>query len=227
MDIEAAPWIQGKAGEPEDTVASAGSHLRAKSSIDIQVEHGDLHPPSRRKNKTDKRDAYRIGLMISRFDRSELPEVSVPSEREEELQRLAAEQELTPYLMSVPGVGPNVVTAFLAYVGDGGRFATAGQVAAYAGLVPRVDCSGEAEIRGDIEVRESGASKIAVAGSLVVDAFQGWGQAEDQVCGSLESSSCDEIKVLWNRKHGTGGLTINIGVGGAEKTGGHRRHNGI
>jgi transposase len=84
--------------------------------------------------------------MISRFDRSELPEVSVPSEWEEEMRTyVSAEQELTPYLMSVPGVGPNVVTAFLAYVGDGSRFATAGQVAAYAGLVPRVDCSGEAE----------------------------------------------------------------------------------
>lgn len=181
-------------------------------------------------NKTDKLDAYRIGLMISRFDRSELPEVKVPSEQEEEmrtyvsakqyfvssrtrtinrlhalyvqagitnieskdlknhegreksakalagffvvtaqalgdeidiaeknvqlleekLQSLAAAHELTPYLMSVPGVGPNVVTAFLAYVGDGSRFATAAQVAAYAGLVPRVDCSGETERHGGI-----------------------------------------------------------------------------
>jgi transposase len=181
-------------------------------------------------NKTDKLDAYRIGLMISRFDRSELPEVSVPSEKEEEmrtyvsakqfftssrtrainrlhalyvqagitdvegkdlkikaerdrrghelpgffrvaamalgreidateenietfeaeLQRLAAEHELTPYLMSVLGVGPNVVTAFLAYVGNGSRFNTAGQVSAYAGLVPRVDCSGETERYGGI-----------------------------------------------------------------------------
>jgi transposase len=181
-------------------------------------------------NKTDRLDAYRIGLMISRFDRSELPEVSVPSEQEEEmrtyvsakqffvssrtravnrlhalyvqagitnvesrdlkthderekssqiltgfllvtakaigneidvaesnvemlekkLRDLAAAHELTPFLLSVPGVGPNVVAAFLAYIGDGSRFATAAQVAAYAGLVPRVDCSGDTEIRGSI-----------------------------------------------------------------------------
>jgi len=181
-------------------------------------------------NKTDKLDAYRIGLMVSRFDRSELPEVTVPSEREEEmrtyvsakqfftdsrtrlinrlhalyvqagitdvegrelktvaerekralglkgffgvtaaalgreiaaaesnidvlekeLERIVATDELAPYLLSVPGVGPNVVTAFLAFIGNGDRFANAAQVANYAGLVPRVDCSGETERRGGI-----------------------------------------------------------------------------
>jgi len=181
-------------------------------------------------NKTDRLDAYRIGLMISRFDRSELPEVTVPTEREEmmrtyvsakqfftdsrtrlinrlhalyvqagitdvesrelktheerirrgedlegffkitaealcreidttetnigeleqELSAIVAKDELAPYLLSVPGVGPNVVTAFLAFIGNGDRFANAAQVANYAGLVPRVDCSGETERRGGI-----------------------------------------------------------------------------
>jgi transposase len=32
------------------------------------------------------------------------------------------ENELTPYIMSVPGVGPSFALAFLAYVGDGSRF---------------------------------------------------------------------------------------------------------
>jgi transposase len=58
--------------------------------------------------------------------------------------------ELTPYLLSIPGVGPSLAMAFLAYVGDGRRFSTGAQVANYTGLVPRVDCSGETNRYGSI-----------------------------------------------------------------------------
>jgi transposase len=52
--------------------------------------------------------------------------------------------------MSVPGVGPGLAAAFLAYIGDGKRFSKASEVAHYVGLVPRVDCSGETKRYGNI-----------------------------------------------------------------------------
>jgi transposase len=58
--------------------------------------------------------------------------------------------ELAPYIMSIPGIGIGIAGVLLAYLGDGSRFSTAGQVANYAGLVPRVDCSGATERYGSI-----------------------------------------------------------------------------
>jgi len=68
----------------------------------------------------------------------------------EELRTMVAEHELAPYVMSIPGVGPEVAAAFLAYVGDGSRFAGPAQVANYIGFVPRIDCSGETNRYGHI-----------------------------------------------------------------------------
>ncbi|MDR0642090.1 MAG: IS110 family transposase [Treponema sp.] len=45
-------------------------------------------------------------------------------------------------LQRVPGVGPVVSLAYVAYVGDGSRFENAAQVSNYLGLAPRVDISG-------------------------------------------------------------------------------------
>jgi len=69
---------------------------------------------------------------------------------EKELREMVAQHELAPYVMSVPGVGPGVAAAFLAYVGDGSRFSSPAQVANYIGLVPRLDCSGETNRYGHI-----------------------------------------------------------------------------
>lgn len=180
--------------------------------------------------KTDKEDAYKLALLISRYKEEELPIVSVPSEREERMRStvtlkqyfvklrtsllnrlhavyvqagltyvkksdlatavsrekmclklsedhqwaakmieselgiteaqiamlddriegLIAEHELSPYVMSIPGVGPGVAAAFLAFVGDGKRFSSPAQVANYVGLIPRIDCSGETNRYGRI-----------------------------------------------------------------------------
>jgi transposase len=67
-----------------------------------------------------------------------------------EMRAMVAEHELAPYVMSLPGVGPGVAAAFLAYVGDGSRFSSPAQVANYIGLVPRLDCSGETNRYGHI-----------------------------------------------------------------------------
>lgn len=66
------------------------------------------------------------------------------------MRTMVAEHELAPYIMSLPGVGPGVAAAFLAYVGDGSRFSSPSQVANYIGLVPRLDCSGETNRYGHI-----------------------------------------------------------------------------
>jgi transposase len=60
------------------------------------------------------------------------------------------ENELTPFVMSVPGVGPSFAMAFLAYVGDGSRFSRASEVSNYVGIVPRVDQSGDTARYGHI-----------------------------------------------------------------------------
>ena len=86
--------------------------------------------------------AYRFERIIRALEEN-LEEV------EQRIRELVGRHELTPYLMSIPGVGPNLVAAFLGYLGDGKRFKRE-TVAAYAGLVPRVDCSGDQNHYGNI-----------------------------------------------------------------------------
>jgi transposase len=60
------------------------------------------------------------------------------------------ENELAPYVMSIPGVGLGIASVLLAYLGDGSRFSHMKEVANYAGFTPRVDCSGETNRYGRI-----------------------------------------------------------------------------
>jgi transposase len=69
--------------------------------------------------------------------------------REQVAERVRS-SELAPYVMSIPGIGIDIAGVLLAYLGDGSRFSTAAQVANYAGLAPRVDCSGMTEHYGSI-----------------------------------------------------------------------------
>jgi transposase len=71
-------------------------------------------------------------------------------EMEEKVNKKTREHELAPYIMSIPGVGIGLAGVLLAYLGDGSRFSRASQVANYAGLVPKVDCSGDTERYGSI-----------------------------------------------------------------------------
>ena len=68
----------------------------------------------------------------------------------EKISERVKQNELTPYIMSIPGVGMGLAAAFLAYIGDGNRFSKSSEVANYVGLVPRIDCSGETERYGHI-----------------------------------------------------------------------------
>ncbi|MDR1389223.1 MAG: IS110 family transposase [Treponema sp.] len=69
------------------------------------------------------------------------------------LEEKTRENELAPYVMSIPGVGLGIAGVLLAYLGDGSRFSHAKEVANYAGFTPRVDCSGETERYGHISKR--------------------------------------------------------------------------
>jgi transposase len=129
--------------------------------------------------KTDTADAMKIARLIQRFPIEELPTVPIPTEKEMRDQAIVKEtgftkqertryinrlhaqftgsgittivkSELTHYVMSVPGVGPQTALAFLAYFGDGKRFSTEKEVGNYSGLVPRVDISGSIVRYGSI-----------------------------------------------------------------------------
>jgi transposase len=69
----------------------------------------------------------------------------------EKLAEIVRGSELAPYSMSIPGVGPALVSAFIAYIGDGDRFDTAGEGANYGGLTPELDCSGDTARYGHIQ----------------------------------------------------------------------------
>ena len=59
---------------------------------------------------------------------------------------------LGPVLVTLPGVGPRTGAKILAEIGDGHRFATGSQLAAYAGLAPVTRQSGSS-IRGEAQSR--------------------------------------------------------------------------
>jgi transposase len=69
----------------------------------------------------------------------------------EKIAGIVRESELAPYVMSIPGVGPSLAAAFIAYIGDGDRFSTAAEVANYVGLTPVLDCSGDTSRYGHIQ----------------------------------------------------------------------------
>lgn len=73
---------------------------------------------------------------------------------DEERTEILRSNELTPIVMSVPGVGPDTALAFLAFIGTGERFSKSSEVSNYIGLVPKVDQSGDITRYGHINKRE-------------------------------------------------------------------------
>jgi len=67
-----------------------------------------------------------------------------------EIRRLSARDEVCAQLMTAPGVGPLVVSAYVATIDDPKRFPSGDEIAAYIGLVPSVHQSGDTEHRGRI-----------------------------------------------------------------------------
>jgi transposase len=69
---------------------------------------------------------------------------------EERLDAFAAQQPRVRHLRSAPGIGRRLSETVVAIIGDPHRFKNARQVAAYAGLVPRVFQSGSIDRKGRI-----------------------------------------------------------------------------
>ncbi len=59
----------------------------------------------------------------------------------DKIQAVHRASEVSQRLSAVPGIGPITATALLASLGDGKAFASARQVSAWLGLVPRQDSS--------------------------------------------------------------------------------------
>jgi transposase len=77
---------------------------------------------------------------------------------EAQLARGVATNAAARRLCTVPGVGPVTAAAVVATLDDVRRFASAGQVAAYVGLVPRERSSGEQQRRGPLT--KAGNSRV-------------------------------------------------------------------
>lgn len=69
---------------------------------------------------------------------------------EKELNAIARESSAVNLLRTIPGVGPRTAEAFVAYVDQPARFRSVKQVAAYFGLVPSQDQSGDRNRLGHI-----------------------------------------------------------------------------
>lgn len=84
-----------------------------------------------------------------------------------ELNALLSEHPLAEVLTSMPGVGARTAVALLLTLGDGRTFATAGHLAAYAGLAPVTRQSGRT-IRGERQPRRGNR---ALKSALYLSAF--------------------------------------------------------
>jgi transposase len=104
------------------------------------IKKADLQTEERRQEKLALLRGIYIGMATRNMITIDMTEKQI-DELEREQIRMLNENELTPYALSMPGVGPATALAFLAYVGDGSRFSRASEVSNYVGLVPKVDIS--------------------------------------------------------------------------------------
>jgi transposase len=101
--------------------------------------------------------------------------MALVAEAEGRLDALGAEDERVKLLRTIPGVGARTAEVVVAHLGDAGRFRTAGEVSAYAGLVPRQFQSGEMDRKGRITRRGPGLlRKVLVEAAWLMQRYNGW-----------------------------------------------------
>jgi transposase len=125
-----------------------------------------------------------------------------------EVQHAAARDPIATALQQLRGIGPVLALTIRAEIGDIGRFATPGQLASYAGLVPRVDASAGRIRYGRITRRGSpwlrwAFVEAAVHGTRRTDRVGRWGRGLAMRKGVLKARVAlarvlaEEIHRLW------------------------------
>jgi transposase len=100
------------------------------------------------------------------------------TQAEAALDRLAAADPHTALIETIPGVGPRTAEAVAAHLGDPHRFASAKQVGAYAGLVPKQYQSGVTDRKGRITRRGPGVlRKLLVECAWCMLRYNAWARA--------------------------------------------------
>ncbi len=121
------------------------------------------HPEIRSKHiKKDQERRFNIDQLLTGFaKKSALMIADMISTIESQIDEIDEQMKLmllnhaddASLLLSIPGVGPVSAATILAYVGDINRFSSARQLCNYAGLVPKMDCSGQRNVIGGISHR--------------------------------------------------------------------------
>jgi transposase len=120
----------------------------------------------------------------------------------------AAADPIVSALQRVPGLGPTLALLIRAEIGDIRRFPTAGHLASYAGLVPRVDASAGRYRSGRITRRGSpwlrwALVEAAIHGVRRADAVGRWGRRLALRKGALKArvamarSMCTDVFTAW------------------------------
>lgn len=126
-----------------------------------------------------------------------------------EVKTLATADGIASALQQLMGIGPVLALTIRAEIGDIRRFATAPQLASYAGLVPRVDASASRVRYGRITKRGSpwlrwALVEAAIHGTKRTDRIGRWGRGLAVRKGALKARValarvlCGEIHRLWS-----------------------------
>ena len=128
---------------------------------------------------------------------------------EAEVKQLAATDPIARRLQELMGIGPILGLMIRAEIGDIRRFATAPQLASYAGLVPRVDASAGRVHYGRITKRGSpwlrwALVEAAMHGTKRTDRIGRWGRRLAVQKGALKARValarvlCEEVHRRWS-----------------------------
>lgn len=112
-----------------------------------------------------------LGLELAELERLNADLAAVDAK----LEAIAAQDARVRLLRTIPGVGRCTAEVVVAHLDDARRFETAGQVSAYAGLVPRQFQSGETDRRGRITRRGPGLlRKVLVEAAWLMQRYNPW-----------------------------------------------------
>ena len=108
--------------------------------------HGQEFLDAARRDRLASRDSERLAPLRTVIDVLD-DEIN---HADGQLAQAVADDPVCQRLTTLPGIGPVTASAYVAALDDVTRFASAGQVSSYLGLVPREYSSGEQQRRGRV-----------------------------------------------------------------------------